>query len=60
MPKVVPEGSAITKSWSQRYRTIRKKKRLVKVRKVGGKEQVRVVGVVSPTDKGPRGHKRKL
>ena len=60
MPKVVPKGTPLTRSWSFRHRTIRGKKRLVKVRKVGGKEQVRMGGVVDTTDKGPRRHRRKL
>lgn len=51
MPKVVEKRSRITESWSYRHRTIRGKKTLVKVRKVGGKEQVRMAGVVDTTDK---------
>jgi hypothetical protein len=60
MPKPVPKGSPVTKNWTFRLRRIRGKGRLVKVRKAGGNEQVRMAGVVSTTDKGPRRHIRKV
>jgi len=59
MSKPAPKRSSVTRSWSQRYRTIRGKQRLVKVRKVRGREQLRIVGVVDTTDEGPRRHTRK-
>ena len=59
MTKRAARGSPVARSWSQRYRTIAGEKRLVKVRKVGGREQVRMVGVVDTTDEGPRRHTRK-
>ena len=59
MSKPAAKGSSVTKSWSQRYRTIRGERTLVKVRKVGGREQVRIVGAVNTTDEGPRQHDRK-
>lgn len=44
MANAVPRGTPVGKSWSFRHRKIRGKKRRVKVRKVGGREQVRMVG----------------
>lgn len=60
MPKVAPKGSPITANWTFRYRRIRGSRRLVKVRRVGGTVQMRMAGVVSTTDKGPRRHIRKI
>lgn len=43
-PKTVRRGDAISREWSYRYRKVRGKRRLVKVRKVSrGRDQIRVV-----------------
>lgn len=60
MPKVARKGSPVTANWTFRYRRTRGNRRLVKVRRVGGREQVRVAGLVDTTDKGPRRHTRKI
>lgn len=52
-------GQPVTKSWTERTRRIQGVPTLVKVGKIGGREQVRTVGVVNPTDQGPVGHRRK-
>lgn len=49
MPKVARKGSPITANWTFRYRRMRGKRRLVKVRKVGGREQVGMAGVAVVT-----------
>jgi hypothetical protein len=56
MARPVPRGTPVGKSWSFRRRRIRGKERLVKIRKVRGREQVRMAGLLVTTDMGPKKH----
>jgi CTP:phosphocholine cytidylyltransferase-like protein len=48
----------IGKSWTKRIRKIDGKRRKVKVRKIGGREQIRMFGVRNLTDKSAKKIKR--
>jgi hypothetical protein len=60
MMKPTAKGSPVTRSWSQRYRAIRGQRKLVKVRRIGGREQVRIVGPVCTTGNGAPRHTRRI
>lgn len=51
--------SPVTKNWTYRWRVINGVRRLVKVRRIGGRDQIRMADVVSTTDTGPVRHRRR-
>jgi len=49
----------VTGQWTERYRMINGERRLVKVRKIAGREQIRIPGVRNTTDKNASRRNRK-
>lgn len=53
MAELAPRGSPVIEVWTHRYRMVRGQKRRVKVRKVGDREEVLLLGVADKADKAP-------